>query len=96
MSRDTRLRVLCYDVSNDRRRRRVASVLEDSASRVQYSVFETRLSERALAKLVRAVAEHLDKGDSLRVYTIGKGGERRCDVHGWGVPIEREAGYWLL
>lgn len=96
MARDSQLRVLCYDVSCDRRRRAIARLLEDKASRVQYSVFETRLSENALRRLVAQVAKHLGKGDSLRVYTVGRSGERHCAVYGDGVPIEVEADYWLL
>ena len=96
MSREDYLRVLCYDVSCDRRRRRIARLLEDQASRVQFSVFETRLSTRALDRLVKQIEPHLDKGDSLRVYTVGRPGERHCAVHGSGVPIETETGYWLL
>ena len=93
---DSRLRVLCYDVSCDKRRRRIAKLLEEDASRVQYSVFETRMGPNALKRLVSKVVTHLDAGDSLRVYTIGRSGERQCDVYGSGVPIENEAGFWLL
>lgn len=96
MSRNQKLRVLCYDVSSNKRRRKIARLLEDVASRVQYSVFETRMSQKALARVVRQVEEHLEKGDSLRVYTIARPGERHCEVRGSGVPIEKEAGFWLL
>lgn len=91
-----KLRILCYDVSCDRRRRRIAKILEDVASRVQFSVFEGRLSKRALAVVVADATKHLDKDDSLRVYTVGQTGERHCVVHGSGVPIDCESGYWLL
>lgn len=96
MSRDSALRVLCYDVSNDRRRRRVAKLLEAHASRVQFSVFEARMTAAALSRVVGQVEKHLGKGDSLRVYTVGRTGERSCEVLGTGVPIEAEAAYWLL
>ena len=96
MSRQNYLRVLCYDVSCDRGRRHIAKLLEDQASRVQFSVFETRLSASALDRLIKQIEPHLGKGDSLRVYTVGRAGERHCTVHGSGVPIETEAGYWLL
>lgn len=95
MSRDTMLRVICYDVSSDKRRRKIARILEDSASRVQFSVFETRITGPALEKLVRKVEAHLATGDSLRVYTVGTTGERHCDVRG-GPPIEPSGAFWLL
>jgi CRISPR-associated protein Cas2 len=96
MSREMQLRVLCYDVTCDRRRRRIAKLLEAKASRVQFSVFEARLTENQTTRLSRSVEAHLAAGDSLRVYTIGRSGERHCQVYGSGVPIEAEAGFWLL
>lgn len=96
MSRSEKLRVLCYDVTCNKRRRKISRLLEDVASRVQYSVFEGRLSATVMRQVVRQVEQHLDKGDSLRVYTVGRPGERHCEVRGSGVPIERETGFWLL
>ena len=96
MARDKKLRILCYDVSCNKRRRRIARLLEEEASRVQYSVFETRLGPTALKRLIGKVEEHLEKGDSLRVYTVGQSGERHSHVYGSGAPIEHEAGFWLL
>jgi len=90
------LRVFTYDVSSNKRRRKIARILEDQASRVQLSVFEGRLSERAVTKIVERVEALLEKGDSLRVYTIGKNGERHSRVHGDGVPVEKESAYWLF
>ena len=96
MSRNSKLRVLCYDVSSDVRRRKIARILEDCASRVQLSVFEARLTPIALQKVLAKVQEQLDKDDSLRVYTIGVTGERHCEVLGGGTPIEPEGAFWLL
>ncbi|MBR9910615.1 MAG: CRISPR-associated endonuclease Cas2 [Gammaproteobacteria bacterium] len=96
MSRNSPLRVLCYDISSNKKRRRVARILENEASRVQFSVFETRITNRALEKLVSRVEALLDKGDTLRVYTIHATGEKHCAVYGSGVPIENDANFWLL
>ena len=96
MSRDTPLRILCYDITSNKKRRRVARILEERASRVQFSVFETRITAKSLKKLVSKITPELEKGDSLRVYTVGATGERHCSVYGSGVPIENDANYWLL
>lgn len=96
MSRSVRLRILCYDISSAKRRRKIARILEDRASRVQFSVFETRLSDAALKRLVNSLEPYLEGPDSLRVYTIGQTGERQCEVHGAGIPVETETGYWLM
>ncbi|WP_137134455.1 CRISPR-associated endonuclease Cas2 [Rhizobium sp. FKY42] len=96
MSRYQQLRVFCYDVSDDRRRRRVAKLLEEEAVRVQYSVFEARMSDRASARLAASIEAVLAESDSLRVYTIGRSGETKCDVRGAGVPIETSTGFWMM
>ncbi len=96
MARAERLRIFTYDITSDKLRRRVSRILEDQASRVQLSVFEGRLSDRAVERLVGRIEPLLEKGDSLRVYSVGRSGERHCRVHGDGVPVEREAGFWLL
>lgn len=96
MTREQQLRVLCYDVTSDRKRRRIAKLLEEMATRVQFSVFEARLTASQTSRLASRVEALLDKGDSLRVYTIGRSGERHCRVFGSGVPVEAEAGFWLL
>ena len=64
--------------------------------RCHHSVFETRLTDAALRRLVQQAEKYLAKGDSLRVYTIGRPAERHCEVRGSGVPIETEAGFWLM
>jgi CRISPR-associated protein Cas2 len=91
-----RLKIFTYDISCDRRRRRVARLLEEEATRVQYSVFEARLTERATARLTARIEKELDTGDSLRVYTVGRTGERHSRVIGDGVPVENGARYWLM
>ncbi len=96
MSRSAKLRIICYDISNDSRRRKISRLLEDQASRVQYSVFEGRLTDVVTNRLVQKIEPLLGFGDSLRVYSISRIGERNCHVYGHGVPVEKEAGYWLL
>ena len=47
-------------------------------------------------KIIGNIEKLLDKQDSLRVYTIGRTGERHCSVHGSAAPIERDVGYWIV
>lgn len=96
MARGEMLTVFSYDVSQDKRRRKIAKLLEDAATRVQYSVFETRMSEARAAALSQRLASLLGDGDSLRVYVIGHDGERRSHVYGDGAPFESDSGYWLF
>ena len=96
MARGEMLTVFSYDVSESRRRRKIARLLEDAATRVQYSVFETRMTRQRAAALGQRLAALLGDGDSLRVYVIGHDGERRSRVYGDGAPFESDEGYWLL
>ena len=89
------LTVFCYDVAEDRRRRRVSKVLEDRCVRVQKSVFEARLTARAADRLAERASRHLAPGDSLRVYAIGAHGRARCKSRG-PCPIAEDQDFYLL
>ncbi|MFP5516981.1 MAG: CRISPR-associated endonuclease Cas2 [Alphaproteobacteria bacterium] len=95
MARDEMLTVFCYDVADDRARRRIAAVLEERAARVQRSVFEARLDARATRRLAERAARHLSAGDSLRVYAVGAAGRRRSLAFG-PPPLAEDQDFWLL
>lgn len=88
--------VFTYDVSDNKRRRRVARRLEDEMTRVQKSVFEARMSRNAADRLAQEVAALIEPGDSLRVYAVGDAGYARSAVYGASVPFEAPEGYWLV
>jgi len=96
MARGEMLTVFSYDVSKDKNRRKIARLLEDNATRVQYSVFETRMTRQQAETIAQRLAAHLNDGDSLRVYVIGHDGMRRSRVYGDAAPFESNEGYWLL
>ena len=56
--------LVCYDVTDDRERNRVAKVVEAFGLRIQFSVFECRLCRTALANLCRQL-------ESLQLTTGG-------------------------
>ncbi len=95
MARGEMLTVFAYDISKDNKRRKAARILEAEASRVQYSVFECRMTRHRAAAIAQRVSALLDPGDSLRVYAIGADGFERSRVYGDGVPMEQETGFWL-
>ena len=96
MARARMTMVFSYDVSDNRRRRRVARLLEARMARVQKSVFEARLSARAADALAAAVEKELGPGDSLRVYAVSADGLKRSASLGSGAPILGDEDYWLL
>jgi CRISPR-associated protein Cas2 len=77
---------ISYDISDDRRRLRVAKVLQDFGQRVQRSVFEANLEAAELERLRGRVEKHLNQAeDSLRIYPLCAACLPRVEVLGWGV-----------
>lgn len=65
------LTLVAYDISDDKRLRRVAQTCEDYGVRVQYSVFECRLDEEEFADFWLKLLEVIDeKEDRLVAYKI--------------------------
>ncbi|EGJ09040.1 CRISPR-associated endonuclease Cas2 [Rubrivivax benzoatilyticus] len=62
---------VAYDISSDRRRRRVARVLEGYGSRLHESAFQCELRAGQLARLRRQVERVLDPDeDRLHLYPL--------------------------
>lgn len=95
MARGEMLMVISYDIGDDRRRRRMAKILEDTMVRVQESVFECRLTARATDRLLQRLEPEMAPGDSLRVYAVGADAIPRCRQIG-GAPISEDRDFWLL
>ena len=69
----------------DKRRVKVANLLEDYGQRVQYSVFEARLSDRHLARLKEELAGLVDEEkDSVRFYRLCAACYGQVEVLGQG------------
>ncbi|MBD3797907.1 MAG: CRISPR-associated endonuclease Cas2 [Campylobacterales bacterium] len=65
--------LVCYDIINDKRRKKLADLLGTYGDRVNYSVFEIELNESKLEKLLYEInLKKLinKKYDSLRFYHI--------------------------
>ncbi len=63
--------VICYDVSDDRRRRRLADCLDGYGDRVQESVFEAVLERALFDKLISEIGALLDPaGDRAVAYPL--------------------------
>ena len=61
--------LVCYDTPDNKRRRRLAKLLEGHGERVQESIFELYLSTGRLRKLQRRIATLIDADeDRIRYY----------------------------
>jgi len=74
--------VVAYDISDDRRRSRVARELETWGNRTQFSVFECDLDHREVEEMIECVRELCVEGDALRVYRICQDCERNAIIVG--------------
>jgi CRISPR-associated protein Cas2 len=62
--------VIAYDISDDKRRLRMAKELERWGNRTQFSVFECDLNEREEREMLARLKEICQAGDALRIYRL--------------------------
>jgi len=80
--------VISYDIPDNRRRSRVARILDDVATRVQYSVFEGVMEEPQLqATVARLQAVILPSEDRVRIYRLCAGCLKMARVLGEGALV---------
>lgn len=87
--------IVTYDIPDDRRRTRVAKILEDYGDRVQYSVFELLLDgPQRLASLRRRLLKTINpEADSVRIYFLCASCRPRAEIMGLGIPTENPHAY---
>ncbi|PWW03813.1 CRISPR-associated protein Cas2 [Hoeflea marina] len=95
MAGHRQLIVISYDISRDSLRNRVSGMLEKLGVRVQYSVFELRLTQAAADALFSRLDLLRDPGDSLRMYVLPEDGRKNSKSAG-GAPISPAEDYFLL
>ena len=62
--------VIAYDISDDKRRLRMAKELERWGNRTQFSVFECDLDEREEREMLARLSKMCHDGDALRIYRL--------------------------
>ncbi len=77
--------VVTYDISVDKRRKKVSDLLEGYGQRVQYSVFECFLNQAKFIELCSRMEKHIEiSEDSIRFYPLSKSSLSCVKV--WGDP----------
>lgn len=76
--------VISYDIVSDRLRNSIDKTLKGYGNRVQYSVFECKLSEKQYEKLYVKLKELMknSKEDTIRIYRICKNCEDNLTILG--------------
>lgn len=60
--------LVCYDISDEKRLRRIAKVMEDYGIRVLYSVFECKLDEKEFSKMKAKIEILMDPLEDKVIY----------------------------
>ena len=78
--------VVAYDIRDDRRRTRVAKILEDFGDRAQYSVFEMELDRPERIKALHRRLENAiePSEDGVRSYFLCRDCRKKATVLGQG------------
>lgn len=86
--------LVSYDISDDRRRVKLAKAMKDFGDRVQYSVFECILSKDLLEKMISRIDKIIRKEeDSVRIYDLCTQCEKNIRIIGQGTVSEVEDVY---
>jgi CRISPR-associated protein Cas2 len=88
--------IVCYDLSDDRRRQRLVDVLLDYGKRVEESVFECTLEAPLAARMIDAIHKVVDTGeDKVLVYRLCENCAEKALVIG---PVGRpqDAEFYIL
>ncbi len=81
--------LIAYDIPDTRRRTRVARILDDVGTRVQYSVFEGRMEETELAATVARLKRTIRPDeDKVRIYRICAGCLKMAQILGEGALVD--------
>ena len=82
-----RVYLVCFDIEEDKNRRKLGDLLLSYGDRVQYSVFEISLkNENALEKLCQQCQQYVDENDKLYFYWLNKA-SRSQSMDVWGERI---------
>ena len=81
-----RLWVIAYDSPSNKRRRKLAKLLEGYGERLQWSVFECRLQPHQVARLRQLLARIATADDSVRIWGVP---QRAPAAEQLGRPVER-------
>ena len=77
--------IISYDIVDDKRRTKVAKLLEGYGTRVQYSVFECDLSQQEIRTIGRELHGLIDLNtDSVRCYRLNEATVQRITIYGIG------------
>ena len=91
--------VVSYDITSDRLRNKIAKTLEGYGTRIQYSVFECRLTEKKYKEMYRKLMQLMtdEEEGSIRIYSIcGNCEEKICTIGEISGQMEQSAEHVIV
>ncbi|CAH1904252.1 CRISPR-associated endoribonuclease Cas2 1 [Candidatus Nitrotoga sp. HW29] len=89
------LTMICYDITDDRRRNKVARLLEGWGKRVQESVFECHITAIQQRQIFSGIAALIDaEQDKVRYYALCGKDRGKLQILGKGCKTQ-DIAYWL-
>lgn len=85
--------VIAYDIEDNKSRKTVNQLLKNYGSRVQYSIFECRLTHTQQKMLRNKIKETIDETDKVRWYSLCKHCETQISWQGMGEPSDKNLFY---
>lgn len=80
--------IVCYDITDDKRRRKVVKIMESYGQRAQYSVFECDMSDRQQMTLEGKLNKVIDhEEDDIRFYPLNQADVQRVKTLGDGAQL---------
>lgn len=75
----TTMYLVCYDITSDKIRNKVAKELENFGKRVQYSVFECNITQKRFKELYTKLLELTEKMEdgNIRIYQLDQISEKK-------------------
>jgi CRISPR-associated protein Cas2 len=88
--------IVSYDIPNDRRRAKVAKILEGYGRRAQYSVFECEITDDQRDRLEHALQRTIDaEEDDVRLYPMNRADLTRVRLLG-RAELYRARGWYVI
>lgn len=89
--------LISYDISDNRRRAKVARYLLDFGQRVQYSVFEVSEKKQTIEEIFAHLQTLiLPESDSIRIYILCRSCQDEIKSLGKGRDYELDAPYFII
>ncbi len=83
---------VAYDITDDKRRNKIAKILKDFGQRVQYSVFECNIDQRAFLRLQNRLEKTMNfDEDTITFYHICAACEKQIERIGLNKGLDKQS-----